>query len=228
MKMKICFASDNHGQFFKIPECDVLVISGDICPNFVNNTSMDAQLQRNWLTSKFAPWIKNQKMVICTWGNHDFVGQYLHNEIDIPNCKFLIDESFEYNGLKFYGSPWQLRFFDWAFNLDEKDLDSVYSMIPNNVDILITHGPVYGYGDLTPTNENVGSIYLKNKILEIKPKISVYGHIHHSHGEYSLGSSLLLNASVVDERYKMTNSLFLVDISNNTVWSCDTILAEKI
>jgi Icc-related predicted phosphoesterase len=231
--MKICFASDNHGQFFHIPECDVLVISGDICPNFVNHPRTDAEYQRNWLHKEFAQWISKTKQVICTYGNHDYVGEYLHKEVNIPNCKFLVDESFVYNGLKFYGSPWQRRFYDWAFNLDEEDLNNVYDLIPNDVDVLITHGPPYSYGDSVPSfngslPELAGSKKLTSMIRQNKPKVCVYGHIHHSHGQYELGSSLLLNASVVNEKYTMTNGLFLVTISNNTVWSCDKVLAERV
>ena len=48
-------------------------------------------------------------------------------------------------------SPWQPRFNDWAFNLDRgrKELAARWDAIPDDADIVVTHGPAYGFGDLT-------------------------------------------------------------------------------
>ena len=58
------------------------------------------------------------------------------------------------NGIKFYGSPWQNWFYSWAFNFPESDLDDgetvatrKYSQIPDDVNVLISHGPPYNFGD---------------------------------------------------------------------------------
>ena len=215
MTTKIVFASDIHGQFFQIPKCDILVLSGDICPNFNNHPDYEAVLQKNFLERDFANWISGQNMVICTYGNHDYVGERFHNGINLPNCEFLLDQTIVYNDLVFYGSPWQRRFYDWAFNLDEPRLDDAYELIPSNVDVLITHGPPFGLGDLTPSKENVGSKKLLQKIKDYRPKVSVFGHIHSGYGSYYCGNTIVLNASVVDEKYTMINPLFVVNFDNN-------------
>ncbi|MCK4490026.1 MAG: hypothetical protein KAU23_07180 [Anaerolineales bacterium] len=49
------------------------------------------------------------------------------------------------DGTKFYGSPWQPWFYDWAFNLQRgPEIRSKWELIPEGIDILITHGPPYG------------------------------------------------------------------------------------
>jgi Icc-related predicted phosphoesterase len=223
--MKICFVSDLHGRLFEIPECDVLVISGDICPDY---RMLTEHVQKQWLESVFAKWIEKQKQVICTWGNHDYVGESFHYQMNISNCKFLLDEEFEFEGFNFYGSPWQRRFFDWAFNLDEPELDAAYDLIPNNVDVLITHGPVYGLGDMT-NDGHVGSLALLEKIRTVKPKVSVYGHIHVGYGKYQEQDTLILNASVLNEKYELNNPAFVVEFDENKkVISCEQVVLKQI
>lgn len=42
-------------------------------------------------------------------------------------------------GLRFYGSPWQPAFHDWAFNLPRGEpLAAVWRRIPARVDVLVT------------------------------------------------------------------------------------------
>lgn len=119
--------------------------------------------------------------------------------------------------------PWQRRFFDWAFNLDEPQLAEKYAMIPADTDVIISHGPPKGYGDSVmprvfqeegwPKLIQVGSPSLTQKIEEIKPKLVVYGHIHQGYGSYTYYHfftegkpvSKLINASYVDETYKHTD-----------------------
>jgi len=88
-------------------------------------------------------------------------------------------------GVKFYGSPWQPRFFDWAFNLDRgEEIKKKWDLIPMDTDVLITHGPPYGILDLTHEGEKVGCEELMKAVLRVQPKIHIFGHIHEAYGEY--------------------------------------------
>ena len=83
--------------------------------------------------------------------------------------------------IKVYGSPWQPEFHNWAFNLPRngKELEEKWNNIPDDVDILVTHGPAFGYLDkVIGQYENLGCELLAKRIKQIKPKIHVCGHIH--------------------------------------------------
>ena len=60
---------------------------------------------------------------------------------DGPNGDFPEDN------VRIYGSPWQPEFYNWAFNLPRngEEMKARWDAIPDNTDILITHGPAYGY-----------------------------------------------------------------------------------
>lgn len=63
-------------------------------------------------------------------------------------CTYLEDSGCEVLGYKIWGSPWSPTFFNWAFNLDiGEPLASKWELIPNDTEILITHGPPIGHGD---------------------------------------------------------------------------------
>jgi hypothetical protein len=86
-----------------------------------------------------------------------------------------------------YGSPWQPEFCDWAFNLDRGEpCASKWAAIPDGLDVLITHGPPYGYGDKTiPSGMRVGCEDMLKKIKgsERPPRVHIFGHIHEDEGK---------------------------------------------
>ncbi len=212
--MKICCTSDLHGHLPEIPECDLLLIAGDICPA----TDHSIEFQYNWLRSKFNPWLeKHDVPTILTWGNHDFVGV---NHIPIEgyvcvNCTVLNDELVKFQGLKIWGCPHTKTFFNWAFMLDGPELHTHHCQIPEGMDILVMHSPPYGIGDKAPRVhrrpdlvtepgfENTGSTALLDYIIKNEPKLVVSGHIHCDPGVRKLGNTTLVNATLVDESYRM-------------------------
>jgi len=215
--MKIVCTSDLHGFLPNtMPEGDMLLVGGDICPAINHSVSF----QKRWLEVDFKRWLKSLsfKHVVVCWGNHDFIGERKDMVSELKNslpCHILTDEALEIEGLNIYGTPWQPRFFDWAFNLDEPELEEKWKAIPSNTDILLLHGPPYGFGDLArpiagmrDESEHTGSPSLTKKIEEVKPKLVVYGHIHSGYGQYSIPNcpSILANVAFVNEQYLPTNS----------------------
>lgn len=63
----------------------------------------------------------------------------------------------------------------------------IWENLPQRIDILVTHAPPYGILDKTGSNLNVGCKFLRDKILMIKPKIHIFGHIHESAGNIKKG-----------------------------------------
>lgn len=206
--MKICCVSDTHGHLPQIPDCDLLLLAGDY------GHSGDHW----WYRDTFAPWVSKlstRMKIVGVAGNHDFIFERDKHLLPRIDWTYLEDSGIEWRGLNIYGSPWQPRFFDWAFNADEPQLERIWAKIPSNTDILVLHGPPRGYGDFsTYGNEHTGSPSLLKKIEEIKPKLVVAGHIHSGYGRYMIGETVFINAAHVNEQYKPTNEPVLVDIEN--------------
>lgn len=150
--MKICSISDIHGNLIEIPKCDVLCIAGDIVPVSIQRDYTNSE---DWWYTDFCNWIKTLdcKKVIFTPGNHDFlIEQKFNNELldEFRNklseltgdkVELLLDNSFTYENITFYGTPWiePMVFQKWAFyDLNDKELPSHFESIPK-CDILITH-----------------------------------------------------------------------------------------
>jgi hypothetical protein len=124
--------------------------------------------------------------------------------------------------IKVWGSPWQPEFYNWAFNLPRNgtELEGKWGLIPNDTDILITHGPAWGYVDkIFGQTIPLGCELLTTKIKEIKPKIHVCGHIHSARNVVFDGETLFINASVLNERYEYEQKPITINYEfNNGEW----------
>lgn len=215
--MKIVCLSDLHGMLPQIPECDLLLLAGDYCPT-------SRREQEDWFNRYFRRWLIETR-VYCTeivgiGGNHDWgLADNIYLGKNLP-WTYLHDTSTAINGLNIYGTPYQRRFFDWAFNLDEPELDKKFDSVPEGTDIILTHGPAFGIGDetihrgaLTHNNERIGSKRLLERALEINAKLVVYGHNHSGVGVYKVENTTFVNASYVNESYRPNGkSPFIVEI----------------
>lgn len=207
------FISDTHCQHDKILDTrgiDVLVHCGDI------------SIHGAWhQINNFIQWFNSVdvKYKIFIAGNHDFVLEKPNaNEIvrsRIENgVHYLNDSGVEIEGIKFWGSPVQPWFFDWAFNRRRgEEIKKHWDLIPSTTDVLITHGPPYGILDKTVRGERAGCADLLDAVVnKIKPKIHAFGHIHEAAGLFSTHDTTFINASVLDEHYRMRNRMQIMEI----------------
>ncbi|QNM86710.1 metallophosphatase domain-containing protein [Polaribacter pectinis] len=206
--MKIVLISDTHGNHnFIIPEGDILIHAGDVS---LRGTKKEID--------SFIDWFQKQphKHKIFIAGNHDFYfEEALKNNIKIndTNLNYLNDSGCEIEGIKFWGSPIQPTFFNWAFNRERgEEIKKYWDLIPNDTDVLITHGPPHKILDLTKNGEYVGCEELKKKVLEIKPKLHVFGHIHEAYGKTVRNKTTFVNASLLDDKYRNVNAPIVIDI----------------
>jgi Icc-related predicted phosphoesterase len=203
--MKIACISDTHGLFLpEIPEdCDYVIHAGDVGPD--RNCS-------DWLKGPFSEWAsKHKKLTFMTWGNHDFIGERMKKQIIqqefLPhNVLLCVDEWCWVGNKKVWFSPWSNQFGDWAFMAPEDKLAQLYAVIPDDVDIIVSHGPPLGYGDFTYYywHQNVGSQSLIGRFSGLK-KCShiICGHIHEAKGTYKVDDSkTVVNCSQVDLQYQ--------------------------
>lgn len=222
--MKICCIGDMHGQLnFKIPESDLLLIAGDICPA-THDPFESSYMQKDWLENKFNPWLSEQPIKQCVMiaGNHDWIWEthpnlapWTHFSCCYVEDDYAITTSLD-PPLKIYGTPVQPPFCDWAFNRDEEHIQKYWNNIPEGLDILLLHCPPYGILDKTHhhdyTSEHIGSKSLKKRIKEVRPKLVVFGHNHGEHGIVEENGIKYVNASLVNEEYKMTRDPIVVEL----------------
>jgi Icc-related predicted phosphoesterase len=220
MKKKITFISDTHNKHKHLTSKGMgnILGSGDILVHAGDSTSMGHKYEIN----EFLKWFSNTEFEhkIFIAGNHDF-GFEKETDIDQQfkdlGVTYLFDNDITIDGIKFYGSPWQPEFYNWAFNLPRgEELAAKWEKIPDDVDILITHGPAYGILDYAPIGGHVGCDELYRKIVEVKPKIHVCGHIHDSYGQKTMGGIEFLNASVLDDRYDLAHKPIVVEYDTET------------
>ena len=224
--MKITFISDTHNkhkQIQDLPGGDLLIHAGDI-------SSMGHKHE----IQQFCKWfdsLTNYSAVVFIACNHDFGFEKRPEEtMEIVNSykwiTYLQDNHLSFGPdmetlVKIYGSPWQPEFYNWAFNLPKNglELDQKWNDIPEDTDILITHGPAFGILDtIAGQYENLGCQLLTNRIKKIKPKIHVCGHIHSGRGYVFDGDTHFFNASVLDEQYQYTQKPLTVEwdpVTNN-------------
>lgn len=213
--MLIACVSDLHGHLPDIPNCDLLLLAGDLCP--VNNHSDPYQL--SWLKYEFRHWLEAQpaRKIVGVAGNHDLLFQNQPHLVPELPWDYLEDSGTEFEGLKIYGTPHQPYFFDWAFNLYECDLEKKWAEIPLDTEILVLHGPPRGYGDLAPRQlggtEHTGSPSLLARIDQLKNlKLAVFGHIHEGFGRYERNGAILANVSLVNSQYEPVNGVTMIEL----------------
>jgi Icc-related predicted phosphoesterase len=208
--MKIVCISDTHSYHRKVdvPDGDILLHAGDITHRGELSIVKDFNEWMGTLPHK-------HKIIIA--GNHDFC--FENHNLDslkakklLTNCTYLQDDSVTVEGIKIYGTPWQPWFYDWAFNLRRGDeCARKWEQIPEDADVLVIHGPPYGHGDKTMTNEMVGGVQLLERIQKLNLKLVVTGHIHEGYGLTYEGDTAIANASVCTYRYDPTNPPIVFD-----------------
>jgi len=221
--MKIVVISDTHEKhdLVKIPEGDILIHCGD----WTNQGTLPS-------IEKFLEWFskKPHQHKVFIPGNHelglvnankaqafDLINRYVND-----NLHFLLNSSVTIEGLKFYGSPATPFFFNWAFNYHRgKDIAVEWSKIPDDTNVLITHGPPYGILDMIEkTFSNMGRDLhqgckdLLDRINQLKElKVHVYGHLHADGGESVVVNGVTYaNAAICTERYFPSNPPVIIDL----------------
>jgi len=209
---KIVCLSDTHNcnEQIAVPDGGILIHAGDAT---IQGTIDEIVLFNEWFTNLPHP----HKIFVA--GNHDWLfetSNRLARTLLDSSIHYLEDSSVEIENLKIYGSPWQPRFFDWAFNLTRgTELAEKWRLIPGDTDILITHGPPFGILDEVPRQywiENTGCDELRKRIEQVRPRLHVFGHIHCGYGQTEKFGVQFVNASNCDESYEPVNSPIVIDL----------------
>jgi predicted phosphodiesterase len=218
--MRIVCLSDTHNLHGRIaiPEGDVLIHAGDFT---MRGTAQEVAGFDAWLGAQ----PHRDKIVVA--GNHDFLFEREPGRARelLTAATYLCDSGVTAGGLRFWGSPWQPWFMDWAFNLPRGPaLGAKWSLIPDGVDVLVTHSPPHGIldevtgvpsfaaGDVQGPDPHVGCEELRKAIERLQPRLHVFGHIHEGYGRESRDGVAFVNASICDRHYRPLNPPVVVDL----------------
>jgi predicted phosphodiesterase len=206
--VRIVCISDTHGRHddLVVPDGDVLIHAGDFTGR---GEKAEVVAFSNWLAG-----LPHARKLVAA-GNHDFAFEKRPSEARswLTAATYLQDSGVTIDGVTFWGSPWQPRFFDWAFNLDRgAPLAAKWALIPANTDVLVTHGPPHGILDRTSSGLHVGCEELLKVVERVRPKVHVFGHIHEAYGQVVKGPTRFVNASNCTLRYQPTNPPIVVDL----------------
>lgn len=205
--------SDLHGHYPELPGGDLLIVAGDLT---ARDTYQENILFKHWLDNQ------NYKKKVFIAGNHDNLIQNTDLMDDVFYEYFdsyLCDSGTEFEGLKIWGSPWTKTFPGMnphckAFTVDtEEELAEKWAMIPDDVDILVTHSPPHGcYLDQDKNGNMLGCVSLRDRLFKLKVKLHVFGHIHEGYGVHPIVNPDSINASHVNERYEPVNKPIRIEL----------------
>lgn len=213
--MRIVAVADTHlfHHELAVPDGDVFVHAGDMCRGGDLGELRQA-----------AAWIAalphRHKIIVA--GNHDWAfapcvrgagfcrsclargqacpGDPAAARALLGDAIYLEDTGVTLDGVRFWGSPWQPAFHDWAFNLPRGEpLAAIWRAIPPRdpaaLDVLITHGPPAGIGDRSPVGGRAGCADLRARVTELAPRVHLFGHIHQDGGAWRHGPTLFANVT---------------------------------
>lgn len=202
--MKFVCISDTHKfhRQIKLPKGDCLIHCGDMTGRGNYQEFADIGL-----------WLKEQKdkfkYRILIAGNHDFGFEFSSKTIlrDLfdDGVIYLENSGIEIEGINIWGSPYTPQFYNWAFMDDDINLIQYWQKIPENTDLLITHGPPYSILDKNREGENCGSRTLYQTVKNRNIKHHVFGHIHEAYGKEKVENTTFHNAASCNRNYECIN-----------------------
>jgi hypothetical protein len=194
--------SDTHKYQPVLPHGDILIHAGDLTQS---GSLAEVQAALDWLRSQ----PHRHKIVIA--GNHDLlldpsldvhgpgVGGSAEEErarLDWGGLTYLQDAAAEVqceNGrrLRVYGSPRSCRHGNWAFQYPRSDGQTQWAnAIPDDTDILVTHGPPRAHLDIL----SLGCTGLLDELWRVRPALHVFGHVHEGYGKEQVGFDFVQEA----------------------------------
>jgi Icc-related predicted phosphoesterase len=196
--MKIWHISDTHTYhgLLDIPkDVDMVIHSGD-CSNPQEIIKSHSEILDfiNWFS--MLP-IKHKVFVA---GNHDVAIErnwITRDHFIEKDIVYLQNESITLDGVNIWGSPYTPSFGSgWAFNRKRDKLHDLWATIPDDTNVVITHGPPMGILDLSYSAygnklENCGCTAFKKRMLQLQPELCLFGHIHNCEDLINAGTTKL-------------------------------------
>jgi Icc-related predicted phosphoesterase len=212
--------SDLHGDYdISTEPCDLLLVAGDV--------TRTGALEEFY---SFIDWLDIQpaKNKVFVAGNHDWcLETQLSRALEKikekqPNIFYLQEQHIVIDGFKIFGSPFTPQYGMWSFMYHISYSANMWKKIEPDTDIILTHGPPNGILDAVPDGfnsnhfRNAGCPHLYKRVMEIKPKLHVFGHIHEGYGERIRDGVVFVNCSRKDRKYKSVNNIKKITLERKT------------
>lgn len=234
-KTRFIIISDTHNQHAglagktaarRMPAGDVLLYCGDL-----TGRGHPQEIEA------FNAWLEEQPYdyKVGTCGNHDFLFQKdRHKALYLFTAgEMLIDQEFILplkgtdNTLKIWGTPWNPWFHDWAFNLERGgEMAAIWAMVPDDVDILLTHTPPFQIHDMVDNRHGrgpQGCEDLRHRMDEIayasgemKHRLHCFGHIHEGRGHSTSMATMWTYVNASNCLWNLHSPPYVVDYIHDT------------
>ena len=230
--MRIVALSDQHGFLPDVPRCDLLIVAGDVYPDRVDGKldRIDRIARKAGSTRRGgAGWPARRPRTGCspgviTTGAARRLPSTLTCPANADSCGLHIVVD---GGVTVHGGPGR-----FAVGVVDSVVESLHAVglheavaglgdsvrrHPSGIDILVTHQPPLGYGDLhapagTGSPEHLGNPDLLAAIDRVRPRLVVCGHIHGGHGHFERNGTTIYNVSVVDDCYRLKHAPTIIDV----------------
>ena len=223
--MKILAMADLHGNLPDVCEylnkADVVIIAGDIAPDysFIPRTNID--YQKKWLNTEFYKWVKAlNKPIYACYGNHD----YGTLSVDDPEIQIHVSAVVD----NYFLFSWTREFCGWNYMVKDMESDPAENNVEGSIesrikqafkkrkaipDIWVCHGPPFGVCEFE--DRFSGSMALYKAIEKYQPKVVFVGHIHNESRNGVIGNSRIYNCSIVDNALDIVNDPIIVEVDCN-------------
>jgi Icc-related predicted phosphoesterase len=193
--MRIACISDTHGFHRKldVPEAEVLVHAGDFSARGGTVEELD----------DFNAWLgelpHRHKIVVA--GNHDklFEADPKLARARLSNAVYLEQSAVTLDGIRFWGCPVTPVLPHMAFAVQRGAAGKYWDKIPDQTEVLITHGPPFGILDKENIlAEHMGCMQLTKAVQRVRLRLHIFGHIHGGRGrEQGPNGTQFVNCAVL-------------------------------
>jgi Icc-related predicted phosphoesterase len=202
-RLRLVALADTHLQHddLVVPDGDVLVHAGDLLQH--------GSLEELARAADFLRALPHPVKIVVA-GNHEVCLERTPAEARalLEGFVYLEDAATTIGDLVVYGTPWTTKFRVWAFGATRgAELAAKWAKIPDRVDILVTHGPPYGFGDRIEWKQqqrHVGCADLLARVRQVEPQLHLFGHIHQDPGTWREGRTTFRNVTTSEGTLPVT------------------------
>ena len=207
--LRLVLLSDSHAMHrcLRVPDGDVLIHAGDF-----------TMFNRRSSVLDFNSWLQDlpHRHKIVVPGNHEFNFNRSKWRDLITGAALLVNEGIEVGGIRIWGSPVTPADSGAFGGMTERDRRRIFSAIPEDTDVVITHSPPFGILDRESLEgEYQGCKEIAEAIQRVQPRLHVFGHIHGAYGVEWVGSTVFVNAALASVGYELTKEAITVDFDTH-------------